>query len=178
MKVIHNFLTTSELDTLRSLAKTCYMSIGGKGYTYGTLQGFGYNKGVPDTIFKKFLDASELTQPLNGRSIQQFLCYKKGGVNTPHKDWVYDTTFSYQRRNNEPDAVSLFRVNVVLTQADKGGELIVGGEEVKLAVGDGFVFRPELIEHEVKEILEGSRMIFTIGFHHKEPVRTLPRILA
>jgi hypothetical protein len=178
MKVIHNLLTMEELNSLRTLSKTCHFSVGGKGYTYGTVQGFGFSKGVPDAIFKKFMDVSELTPPFNGRSIQQFLCYEKGGINTPHKDWVYDTTFTHQRRNGEPDCVSLFRVNAVLTQATKGGELIVDGEEVKLVEGDVFVFRPELIEHEVKEILEGSRTIFTIGFHHKEPVRLLPRILA
>lgn len=178
MKVVHNFLTSEERAILLSLAKTCRFDYGGTGYTYGTLSGFGQTRSVPDSIFKKFLDVSELTQPLVGRSIQQYLCYEKGGVNTPHKDWVYDSTFSRQLRRGESDGVSLFRVNIVLIQAAKGGELIVGGEEIKLNEGDGFVFRPDIIEHEVKEILEGNRMVFTIGFHHKEPVRSLPRILA
>jgi len=180
MRVIQSFLTASELFTLRRLSNTCVHYEGARPgiYKCGTVHRFGTGYGIPDALYQKFLTAAGLTPPFEGRSIQQFISYKEGGFIQPHKDWVYDVTFTHQLHDlatESREACKLHRVNVMVDSAAKGGELFVDGEEVKLNEGDALVLRPELQEHEVKTIVEGSRMIFTIGFHHKA---TLPRMLA
>jgi hypothetical protein len=162
MKIIQNFCTPEELTTLRNIAKTLRHFPGTRPGLYkgATVCGFGYGDEIPggvhDAIYQKFLAASGLTPPLKGRGIQQFISYAKDGWIHPHKDWV------------DPGC-NLYRVNVLVDAAGKGGECIVDGVEAKLGEGDAIVLRAELEEHQVKPILEGSRMIFTIGFHHREP---------
>lgn len=175
MRIIRNLLTKEELETLRSMAKaTSHFKCGT--YSCGTVKGFGSDRKVPDEIYKKFLDVSGVVLPFNGRDIQQFISYEQGGSNSAHKDWVYDTRFVSQMRDITPETrgvCELFRVNALVDAAAKGGELFVEGQEIKLAEGDAISFRPELQVHEVKKIEEGSRMIFTIGFHHYD-TRTIP----
>jgi len=163
MKIIQSFATPEELTLLRDLAKPLYHipHSGGVGaragvYKCGTASMFGSNKGVPDSLYQKLLAASGLIPPLVGRAIQQFISYAKDGYIAAHKDWV------------DPGC-KLYRVNVLVDAAGKGGECVVDGVEVKLTPGDAISLRAEQELHEVKTILEGSRMIFTIGFHHKEP---------
>jgi len=157
MKVLQNFLTSEELIVLRNLSKALFHIDGARlgTYKYSTTRGFGLGAGIPDTLYQKFLAASELTPPLVGRDIQQFISYQKDGYIAAHKDWV------------DPGA-KLYRVNVLVDKAVQGGECVVDGVEVKLNEGDAISLRAELEMHEVKPVLEGSRMIFTIGFHHKE----------
>jgi predicted 2-oxoglutarate/Fe(II)-dependent dioxygenase YbiX len=54
------------------------------------------------------------------------------------------------------------RLNAVLRQAARGGELRVDGAVVPLAVGDAVRFYPDREVHEVTAV-EGSRLLFSVG---------------
>jgi hypothetical protein len=171
-KIIRNFLTSEELDELRKIATSCFHHEGTRPgiYKVGTISG-GLQQ-ISEPLYQKFLNASGLPLPFNGSSIHQFISYQTNGFIHPHKDWVYDTSFTHQLRklpDEKYPACKLYRVNVLIDATIRGGECFVDGVEVpKLNEGDAIVLRAELQEHEVKPILEGKRMIFTIGFHHNE----------
>jgi len=54
------------------------------------------------------------------------------------------------------------RINAVLTQATKGGDLLVGGTKIDLRVGDAVLFSPSGEVHEVSEV-HGPRLLFSVG---------------
>jgi hypothetical protein len=182
MKTIRNFLTVEDLKTLRTLAKTIVhhtTMLRGRfdcGTAYGAGSVFDYHhmdrkKSIPDELYQRFMVASKVPQPFNGKDIHQFISYKVGGSNDPHKDWAYDIEFREQLRTakkDDPNACKLYRVIALVDACKEGGELFVAGKEIKLNEGDAVAFRSELIEHEVKKVIAGDRMIFTIGFHHLE----------
>lgn len=125
-------------------------------------------RSVSDELYQRFMDASGVPKPFNGKDIHQFISYKTGGSNEPHKDWAYDLNFREQLRTANKDdknACKLYRVIALVDACEEGGELFVAGKEIKLNEGDAVAFRSELIEHEVKKVIAGNRMIFTIGFH-------------
>jgi len=177
MKVHRNFLTQEDLTALRTLAKSlhhCHSSIRGifqLATSYGgggVFGGMDRSKSISDELYQKFMVASGCPLPFNGKDIHQFITYGVGGSNDPHKDWAYDIAFRHQLRTadkNDKNACKLYRVIALVNACEKGGELFVAGKEIKLNEGDVVAFRSELIEHEVKKITAGNRMIFTIGFH-------------
>jgi predicted 2-oxoglutarate/Fe(II)-dependent dioxygenase YbiX len=65
--------------------------------------------------------------------------------------------------DDAPLAQEHHRINVLLHGPEAGGELFVGGQRVSLSAGDAYVFRPDVEEHEVKMVLRGSRLIWTLG---------------
>ena len=168
MKIIRNFATSEDLIILRDLSKNCAHIAGTRSGIYSC----GTTYSLPTNLYQRLIVASELPGgKLNGLCYSQFISYKKGGFVGAHKDWVFDASFTKELRTDADKATGpckLYRINVMVDAASKGGELFVDGEEVKLNEGDALVFRPELCLHEVKPVIEGSRMIFTCGFHHKE----------
>jgi predicted 2-oxoglutarate/Fe(II)-dependent dioxygenase YbiX len=54
------------------------------------------------------------------------------------------------------------RINAVLAQAERGGELIVAGIKIVVAVGDAVLFSPSGDEHSVTRV-HGSRLLFSVG---------------
>ena len=50
----------------------------------------------------------------------------------------------------------------MLTQAASGGELLIDGELVTLAVGDAVLFHPDAEVHEVTKV-GGPRLLFSVG---------------
>lgn len=54
------------------------------------------------------------------------------------------------------------RLNAVLAQAASGGELLVGGVQLDLAVGDAVLFSPDREVHEVSRVV-GPRLLFSVG---------------
>ena len=54
------------------------------------------------------------------------------------------------------------RLNAVLTPATRGGELIVAGTTIDLAVGDAVLFSPSDEPHEVSRV-HGTRLLFSVG---------------
>lgn len=180
MKVIKKLLTSHDLAALRSLAKTClHHEAKDRGtFSCGTVYASGgvfygnhdRTRTVSNDLYQKFMTASGLPKPFNGADVHQFISYKTGGKNTPHKDWIYDTNFQRSLRTDEDKASKiaskLYRVIALVNTCAKGGELFVDGKEVVLNEGDAVAFQSGLIEHEVKTVVEGDRMVFTIGFHH------------
>ena len=65
--------------------------------------------------------------------------------------------------DDAPLAQEHHRVNVLLHAPEAGGEHFVDGRPVSLSAGDAYVFRPDLEQHEVKSVLRGERLIWTLG---------------
>jgi hypothetical protein len=61
------------------------------------------------------------------------------------------------------DARSWSRVNVLLIKPPLGGQLIIEGEVQDMDVGDAVVFEPRLQEHMVTPVVEGERLIWSLG---------------
>lgn len=105
--------------------------------------------------------AQGLTSPLIARAIAQlgapfgdhwdayFLRYLDGAHIPPHTDPA-----QHGRRHR--------RLNAVLAQATRGGELTISGVHVPLAVGDAIVFDPDRDVHEVSAVV-GTRLLFSVG---------------
>lgn len=55
------------------------------------------------------------------------------------------------------------RINAVVRAPVLGGQLLLAGSPVLLEAGDAYTFRPDLIPHEVTSVLEGSRLVWTVG---------------
>lgn len=55
------------------------------------------------------------------------------------------------------------RINAIIQDADEGGFLFIEGLNHVVGVGDAYVFRPDLLEHEVTEIIKGERYVWTLG---------------
>lgn len=146
MRVLAGFLTE---DERRSLAP--FMDH--DGYEPGR-QGTGYDKlalPLSDTtaaLRKRCLETLGL--PADTAHDCYVVRYLKGTFIPPHKD-------------DAPLATSHHRINCVLRQCTRGGELVVDGTTYPLTAGDAYVFRPDLELHEVTEIIDGARYIFTVG---------------
>lgn len=54
------------------------------------------------------------------------------------------------------------RINAVLAQPERGGELSVAGATIDLAVGDAVLFSPSAEEHAVSRV-HGRRLLFSVG---------------
>ena len=54
------------------------------------------------------------------------------------------------------------RINAVLIQAPSGGELLIDGTLIALAVGDAVLFHPDTEVHEVAKV-GGPRLLFSVG---------------
>lgn len=56
------------------------------------------------------------------------------------------------------------RLNIILQGAPEGGVLWVEGQPVPLSIGDGYLFRPDLIPHEVTVVQNGPpRIVLSLG---------------
>lgn len=55
------------------------------------------------------------------------------------------------------------RLNAVVRAPTSGGQLLVNDKPIDLNVGDAYVFLPDDEPHEVKPVLEGERIVFTVG---------------
>ena len=53
------------------------------------------------------------------------------------------------------------RLNIIIKQSKKGGQLSIDGKKVKRRV---VLFRPDIQKHSVTKIEEGSRYIISIGW--------------
>lgn len=56
-----------------------------------------------------------------------------------------------------------WRLNAVVVTG-YGGNLVLGGSRVSaLGSGDAYAFRPDLVAHEVTQILESERLVWSVG---------------
>jgi hypothetical protein len=75
--------------------------------------------------------------------------YAVGSEIPPHRDEV-----SAGREHH--------RLNVIVAAA-VGGEVRVEGRVLELAEGDGYVFRPDVMEHQVTRVTAGTRLVWSVG---------------
>lgn len=78
------------------------------------------------------------------------ISYSDGAFNPPHCDPGVGDKLHW-------------RLVVMLKNCDVGGELVVDERCEELMPGDAWLFRADIIQHEVKAVREGRRLVMTIG---------------
>jgi len=153
--VLAAFLSDDEVHALRALA-------GGDGWKPGR-QGTGYDilplqavlPATPGSLIARSL--ALLGTPFEHYWDVYLIRYRDGSFIAPHVD---DAQHGKRHR----------RINAVLTPADAGGELTIGGQRIALATGDAVRFYPDRELHEVTPVT-GTRLLFSVGAWI-EPERT------
>lgn len=144
-EVLHGFVSTAEIATLRALADR-------DGWKPGR-QGTGYDilplRDVPEVAALVARGLAKLGTPFEDYWDTYLIRYVDGASIPPHVDEA-----QHGRRHR--------RINAVLEQAEAGGELIVDGAPVALAVGDACLFFPDQERHEVTQV-RGRRLLFSVG---------------
>jgi len=107
-----------------------------------------------------------------GRQGTGYWIFKIFSVWTLHCDCylIYYPTGSYIPPHKDPaiDGYEHHRINIVLRQADKGGWFWVRqGFGVGTTDRSIVRFRPDIQEHSVDRVLEGSRLVFSFGWLRK-----------
>jgi len=147
-EVLRGFLSPDEVAALRAQANATT-----DGWTPGR-QHTGYD-------ILPLRSVMDRTAPLVARGLAK--------VGTPFQDYwdVYFIRYldgAYIPPHTDPaeHGKTHRRINAVLTQAERGGELIVAGIKIDLAVGDAVLFSPSAEEHEVSTV-HGPRLLFSVG---------------
>ena len=78
------------------------------------------------------------------------LLYEPGDFILPHRDPPLAEGLAHWRLN-------------VLVEAGAGGELTLNGASKAFIPGDAVLFRPDVVEHAVSEILSGHRLVWSLG---------------
>ncbi len=116
-------------------------------------QGTGYELApVPDGLFKLVKLASYRALGID-KSVGHdcyVMRYKTGSCIPKHKD----TAFFGSRH---------LRVNAIVQDAGRGGQLLIEDTPYEIRERDAYVFRPDLLDHEVTTITEGERLVWTMG---------------
>lgn len=143
LRVIRGFLDRDEVAAISAFAdRLAY---------YPGRQGTGYEKSPVGQLFKWVQDRCLAAMGL-GPDVpcdRYVVRYPAGAFIPPHKD-------------DAPLAREHWRVNALVEEGEGGG-LVVEGLEVELSVGDAYVFRPDLLLHEVRPVTAGRRVIWTVG---------------
>lgn len=145
VRIIKDFLTQADIEQLLLFAEQGNFDPG--------RQGTGYVKAyIPPKLFPELREDSlkQLGAPLDvGHD-----CYLvRYGVN----NWIPS------HKDDAPLAQEHHRLNAMVTMPERGGQLIVEGQAIELAIRDAYVFRPDLQEHEVRRVEAGVRLIWSVG---------------
>ena len=144
-ELIPGFLTAGEVAALRTRATS-------DGWKPGR-QGTGYDilplRDVPELAPLVARGLARIGTPFEDYWDVYLIRYVDGSSIPPHTDAA-----QHGRRHR--------RINAVLEQAQKGGDLFVDGTLVPLAVGDAVLFSPDEEVHEVTTVV-GSRLLFSVG---------------
>src|SRR4051812_40715531 len=147
-EVLRQFLTAAEVAALRAQAET-------------TTDGWAAGRQHTGYDILRLREQLGLDTPLVARAMERigtpfedywdvyFIRYLDGAYIPPHTDPA-----QHGRRHR--------RINAVLTQAERGGELMIGGAKVELATGDAVLFSPDRELHEVTTV-SGPRLLFSVG---------------
>ena len=159
MRVIPRFLRRSQFYPLRA-----YSSDGFGSYEPGR-QGTGYMK----LRLKEVLQAAE-HDPKS--LLRDLLPRALGALGCPADNEFYDVfLLKYPKGAYIPkhvDEAGVFgkthhRLNALVTSADKGGHLTVDDKPIEILEGHALVFRPDEQPHAVSEVLEGGRLVLSVG---------------
>jgi hypothetical protein len=58
------------------------------------------------------------------------------------------------------------RLNAIIAQPPRGGELRFDGVAIDLVAGDAVVFYPDRVHHQVSAVAGGERWIWSVGCNH------------
>ena len=142
---IAGFLTRDEVASLRAHAASDGWKPGRQGTGYDILPLRGVVELAP--LIDRAL--AHVGTPFEDSWDVYLIRYLDGSSIPPHTDAA-----QHGRRHR--------RLNAVLEQAARGGELFVDGALVPLEVGDAVVFFPDQETHEVTTVV-GSRLLFSVG---------------
>lgn len=145
MNLISKFLSASDITNLKVFASTAVFQSG--------RQETGYEKAAVDQdlfqdLKKRSLEA--LGVPLDTKHDCYLIRYPEGSCIPKHKD---DAPFGLEHH----------RLNAMIQNCVWGGELWVDLELIKFRTSDAVVFRPDVLEHEVTEIMAGERLLWSVG---------------
>ena len=145
-ELIPAFLSAGEVTAL------CVRASTGVDWKPGR-QGTGYDilplRGIPELEPLIARGLARLGTPFEDYWDVYLIRYADGSSIPPHTDAA-----QHGRRHR--------RINAVLEQAREGGDLLVDGARVPLAVGDAVLFFPDEEVHEVTTVV-GSRLLFSVG---------------
>lgn len=136
------WLNLDEVALLRGLSSTVEWTSGRQDTGYMKADIFNDGRFAP--LIERALDA--LGQPeLYDASL---IYYPVGSSIPPHTDPAIE-------------GYCHVRFNVVFASG-RGGELYLDGQKLPLDLGDGYLFRPDAVEHQVNQALD-PRYIFSVG---------------
>lgn len=73
------------------------------------------------------------------------------------------------------DPRSVLRLNVQVVKASVGGQFVVNDEVLSMEAGDAVVFNPNTEPHGVTKLLQGERLVWSLG--RTNPIKILTRKL-
>lgn len=153
MFVLRRFLGPNHLYLLRLLSTDRLDQ-----YEHGR-QGTGYQK-------------LRVKEDLQGGPLGTILPRALGALYCPVDNEFYDAyLLRYPKGSYIPrhvDEAGVFgkvhhRLNALVTEGAEGGLLTVDDHPVTLKTGDALLFRPDAHPHAVSEVLEGERLVLSIG---------------
>lgn len=156
--VIKNLFSTEEITELLNIAEGEMAKHPFPGYLhpgYGTLRPQRLQNGpIPDwlepRIKGKLSETLDSLVPVEGEEIPYFIYYPVDTLMHPHIDTYHLGDY--------------WKVGILLKQDCVGGIFKVLGEEIKLEVGDLYVFHANKEKHEVTKVTEGQRLIISMGY--------------
>ncbi len=146
-EVLREFLAPSEVAELVARAQTAEGWVAGRQHT-----GYDILPLRPELTQASALVARALARigtPFEDYWDVYFIRYADGAHIPPHTDAA-----QHGKRHR--------RINAVLTQAPRGGDLLIDGALIALAVGDAVMFHPDTEVHEVTRV-GGPRLLFSVG---------------
>jgi predicted 2-oxoglutarate/Fe(II)-dependent dioxygenase YbiX len=146
-EVLRGFLSPTEVAELTTRAQTADGWTAGRQHT-----GYDILPLRPELTATSPLVARALARigtPFEDYWDVYFIRYTDGAHIPPHTDAA-----QHGKRHR--------RINAVLTQAPSGGELLIDGTLIALAVGDAVLFQPDTEVHEVTRV-GGPRLLFSVG---------------
>ncbi len=146
-ELLRGFLSPTEVADLHARAQTADGWTAGRQHT-----GYDILPLRPELTAASPLVARALAQigtPFEDYWDVYFIRYQDGAHIPPHTDAA-----QHGKRHR--------RINAVITQAPSGGELLIDGVMITLAVGDAVLFHPDAEVHEVTKV-GGPRLLFSVG---------------
>lgn len=146
-RILHGFLSPRERMAIAALAR----SGAKRGAFEPGRQGTGYEK----------LDVREL--PAAERLIRR--CVKELGDPLLFDAWLLRYPVGSEIPvHTDPPAPGLHHVRLnALAITGSGGVLYIDGAEVPLDGGDAYLFRPDLMRHQVTRVEQNERLMWSVG---------------
>ncbi len=146
-EILRGFLSPGEVAELCERARTADGWTAGRQHTGYDILPLRPELPATSTLVARAL--AQLGTPFEDYWDVYFIRYTDGAHIPPHTDAA-----QHGKRHR--------RINAVLTQAPVGGELLIDGARIELAVGDAVLFHPDTEVHEVTKV-GGPRLLFSVG---------------